>query len=74
MSIIPIFLVLEGWGATSSGGNKSDVLQEVVVNYVDNTECENRYGSGSISSAMLCAAAPSKDSCQVNSTSAVSTK
>jgi len=60
-------LVVTGWGATSSGGSTADVLQEAVVNYVDNTECENRYGRGKISSAMMCAATPSKDSCQGDS-------
>jgi len=58
--------VVTGWGRTAAGGSAS-VLQEAVVNYVTNTDCEASYGTGRISSAMLCAAAPSKDSCQGDS-------
>ena len=43
------------------------VLQEVTVKYIDNEECNDDYGRGKITPAMLCAAAPSKDACQVTS-------
>jgi len=59
-------LVVTGWGTTAAGSLAS-VLQEVVVNYVTNTACEASYGTGRITSAMMCAAAPSKDSCQGDS-------
>ena len=57
---------LTGWGVTSFGGNQAGVLQEVTVKYVDNEECnDQKKYRGIITPAMLCAAAPSKDACQV---------
>merc|ERR1719402_821558 len=60
-------VVVTGWGATKSGGDVAGVLQEVTVKYIDNKECNDDYGRGKITPAMLCAAAPSKDACQGDS-------
>merc|ERR1712126_69134 len=56
-----------GWGTTSSGGSQPDVLQEVDVTVISNSQCEGNYGSSSITSAMVCAADTGKDSCQGDS-------
>jgi len=55
-----------GWGTTFSGGPSSDVLMEVEVDIVSNSECNRNYGGG-ITNDMLCAARPDKDSCQGDS-------
>merc|ERR1711874_100956 len=62
-------LVVTGWGNTNHGGSNSPVLQEVTVNYVSNAECRANYSSigRAITDDMLCASAPSKDSCQNDS-------
>lgn len=59
-------LTVIGWGTTSSGGSQSKVLQEVTLDYLTNAECNIAYGSG-ITSEMMCAATPAKDSCQGDS-------
>ncbi|XP_042212964.1 trypsin-1-like [Homarus americanus] len=58
---------VSGWGTLSSGGSQPDVLQEVQVPVVSNSECQQSYGN-SISD-MLCAGydAGGKDSCQGDS-------
>lgn len=56
-----------GWGTTSSGGQGSANLLEATMDVVSNTNCENQYGSGSITNDMLCAARDGKDSCQGDS-------
>merc|ERR1712110_395376 len=43
-----------GWGTTSSGGSVSNVLLEVDVKVISNSECNAAYGG--ITSNMLCAA------------------
>merc|ERR1712192_213125 len=43
-----------GWGTTSSGGSVSNVLLEVDVKVISNSECNNAYGG--ITDNMLCAA------------------
>eukprot|EP00591_Stephanopyxis_turris_P016534 CAMPEP_0195540544 /NCGR_PEP_ID=MMETSP0794_2-20130614/50624_1 /TAXON_ID=515487 /ORGANISM="Stephanopyxis turris, Strain CCMP 815" /LENGTH=565 /DNA_ID=CAMNT_0040674613 /DNA_START=1 /DNA_END=1694 /DNA_ORIENTATION=- len=55
-----------GWGRTASGGSTSSKLQHVDVNFVSNTECNNKY-SEQITSNMLCAASLGKDACQGDS-------
>merc|ERR1712032_1339851 len=56
-----------GWGTTSSGGSTSNVLLEVDVQVISNSECNNAYGG--ITDNMLCAADASgnggSDACQV---------
>jgi len=56
-----------GWGTTQSGGSSSDVLLEVEVDIVSNSDCESDYGSGAITDVMMCAARDGKDSCQGDS-------
>merc|ERR1719234_1369903 len=43
-----------GWGTTQSGGSVSNVLLEVDVKVISNSECNNAYGG--ITNNMLCAA------------------
>merc|ERR1712192_248299 len=58
-----------GWGTTSSGGSVSNVLLEVDVKVISNSECNNAYGG--ITNNMLCAADASgnggSDACQGDS-------
>ncbi|XP_071535391.1 trypsin-1-like [Panulirus ornatus] len=57
-----------GWGTTSHGGYPSDVLQEVTLTVMSNSECQEKYGDYSqIEDTMLCASSPNKDSCQGDS-------
>merc|ERR1712013_926393 len=55
-----------GWGTTSSGGSTSNVLLEVDVKVISNSECNGAYGG--ITNNMLCAADASgnggSDACQ----------
>ena len=63
-------LVTMGFGTLSSGGATPNAMQKVVVNYVSNADCvspKTGYASSDITSAMLCATLPGKDSCQVSS-------
>jgi hypothetical protein len=62
-------LVTMGFGTLASGGSTPNVMQKVVVNYVSNADCvspKTGYASSEITSAMLCATLPGKDSCQVS--------
>jgi len=58
-----------GWGTTSSGGSTSNVLLEVDVQVISNSECNAAYGG--ITDNMLCAADASgdggSDACQGDS-------
>ena len=47
-------LTVIGFGDTSEGGDQSDTLQKVVVNYVNPDDCANSYG-GITEDLMLCA-------------------
>ncbi|XP_017038879.1 trypsin delta [Drosophila ficusphila] len=61
-------VTVTGWGTTSEGGTISDVLQEVHVNVVENTQCKSAY-SIMLTSRMLCAGVTGggKDACQGDS-------
>jgi len=53
-----------GWGSLFYGGPRSDVLQEVEVDVVNNTVCNDSYKSiAPITDDMLCASREGKDSC-----------
>merc|ERR1712071_283624 len=56
-----------GWGATSSGGQLSNVLLEAETDIVSNTKCDSDYSTEEITSNMLCAAREGIDSCQGDS-------
>uniref|UniRef100_A0A8B9JL18 Peptidase S1 domain-containing protein n=1 Tax=Astyanax mexicanus TaxID=7994 RepID=A0A8B9JL18_ASTMX len=58
-----------GWGDISSDGKYPQNLQEVELPIVSNTACTSAYGSGSITSNMMCAGLSQggKDSCQGDS-------
>ncbi len=51
-------VTVTGWGATSEGGWGSDILQSVNVEIISNENCNDSYGSGSITDGMLCAGVP----------------
>lgn len=55
-----------GWGATSEGGNSSNVLLEVDLDVITNQRCRQSYGN-SIKDGMLCAGRSGKDTCQGDS-------
>ncbi|XP_055371670.1 transmembrane protease serine 9-like [Condylostylus longicornis] len=62
--------IVTGWGATMENGVISDVLQEVSVPIMSNTECRRtKYGALRITDNMLCAGFKEglKDSCQGDS-------
>ncbi|CAK0827047.1 unnamed protein product [Prorocentrum cordatum] len=63
---------ITGWGALSSGGSLSDLLQEAEVAIVSNPDCDAAYGNGMISDGMVCAqglnsAGQVTDACQGDS-------
>ncbi|XP_037916202.1 trypsin delta-like [Hermetia illucens] len=62
-------VTVTGWGTTSEGGSAASTLQVVDVNVVSSATCNSKYGSGSITSSMLCAGvdAGGKDACQGDS-------
>lgn len=60
--------IVTGWGAIEEGGPVSNVLREVSVPIMSNTECRaSKYPARKITDNMLCAGYPKgqKDSCQV---------
>ena len=60
-------LVTFGFGTLTSGGTTPNIMQEVTLDYITNTDCVNNYGyeSSDIDSSMICAGRAGKDSCQV---------
>jgi len=74
---IPESLTVFGWGVTASDGSSyRGPLLETSVNYIPNSQCKNSEGSidftwgsyyGLIQDNMLCASAPSTDSCSGDS-------
>ncbi|XP_066951798.1 proclotting enzyme-like [Macrobrachium rosenbergii] len=60
--------VATGWGYTQYGGSLSDVLREVEVSLISNSQCKKLYsGLATITSNMLCAYSSGKDACQGDS-------
>ncbi|KAL5288476.1 betaTry family protein [Megaselia abdita] len=61
--------VVTGWGSLKEGGfTLPTTLQEVLVDIISRTSCQQSYGkSYEINSSMICAAAPGKDACQGDS-------
>jgi len=57
--------VISGWGTTSSGGSISQNLLKATVTVLDNAACKLQYST--LTSNMICAAAPGKDTCQGDS-------
>lgn len=55
-----------GWGTTSAGGLLSDVLLEVEMDTLENSNCSNAYGD-LITDNMICASREGKDTCQGDS-------
>ncbi|XP_065169721.1 trypsin-7-like [Atheta coriaria] len=62
-------VVCSGWGTLYEGGYVSDQLQSVTVQIVSREDCNDQYGSGSITDRMICAGVPEggKDACQGDS-------
>jgi len=58
--------VVTGWGNLASGGSSPDILQEVTVQVLENSNCGN-YPQSMITDNMLCAGVEGKDSCQGDS-------
>lgn len=61
-------VTVSGWGTTSYGGYTSNFLRKTTLDIIGRATCnrDNSY-AGSITSRMLCAARPGKDSCQGDS-------
>jgi len=62
--------VVSGWGALSQSGGSPNQLMEVIVKTMSNRQCTGSstdYTSQHISSNMLCASNPGKDSCKGDS-------
>ena len=62
-------VTVSGWGTTSSGGWSPDTARKVEVPIYSDAGCREAYGSGSITSGMICAGLKEggKDSCQGDS-------
>lgn len=71
------YLTVMGWGVTVEGvsSTQSNVLREVEVQYMSNTECDSSSGmydgnfvtyDGYIEGNMMCAWSENKDACQVS--------
>lgn len=66
-------LTVSGWGDTTFGGTAPDILQQTSVNVTDFNKCRSTYAADDptsavlMSTAVLCAAAPGRDSCQGDS-------
>jgi secreted trypsin-like serine protease len=53
-----------GWGATEEGAESSDLLKELTIPVVEQSECQKKFGAR-LSDAMICAGgAGGKDACQ----------
>jgi len=62
--------IVSGWGTLYSNGPQPSVLQDVTVKTMSNSQCtgsSTAYSSSDITSNMICAASPGKDSCQGDS-------
>ena len=60
--------IVAGWGSLRFGGSQPSLLHMVTVKIWENRRCGSNYGSnapGGITSRMMCASLPGKDSCQV---------
>jgi len=69
--------VVSGWGTLSTGGSTPNVLHEVTVNTMSNSQCRGSstdYSSSDITDRMLCAGAGGKDACQGDSGGPLVTK
>eukprot|EP00985_Skeletonema_marinoi_P023060 scaffold15067_cov151-Skeletonema_marinoi.AAC.2 len=55
-----------GWGRTSLGGEKSDILLEAEVDFVTNKQCNEPY-EGFVTDGMMCAARDGAGPCQGDS-------
>ena len=61
-----VHFTVSGYGTLSSGGSIATSLRAVNVTGVSQATCNAEY-HGSLTSSMMCAAAPGKDSCQGDS-------
>jgi len=69
--------VVSGWGTLNSGGSTPDVLHDVTVNTMSNSQCTGSstdYSSADITDRMICASASGKDACQGDSGGPLVTK
>lgn len=60
-------LTVTGWGSLTSGGSSPDRLQQVNVSLVSRSQCQSSYPRENITTGMICASSPGKDSCQGDS-------
>nr|AOW41608.1 trypsin [Euphausia superba] len=62
-----VMAIVSGWGTTSAGGSQPNALRDTAVRTQTNAQCNQAYGSGSITNSMICAATSGRDSCQGDS-------
>ena len=66
-----VLIVSSGWGRLSFGGSTSNVLREVNMEVISNSQCKKAYGASRITENMLCANAAGgqggKGTCQGDS-------
>eukprot|EP00095_Tigriopus_kingsejongensis_P010773 maker-scaffold1742_size29367-snap-gene-0.3 protein:Tk10773 transcript:maker-scaffold1742_size29367-snap-gene-0.3-mRNA-1 annotation:"tripsin " len=60
-------VTVSGWGATSQGGQVSNVLQEVMIPLVSIGDCRRKYTPLKLTNNMFCAGKSGQDSCQGDS-------
>ncbi|CAK4618658.1 hypothetical protein LEN26_017680 [Aphanomyces euteiches] len=61
-------VVVRGWGATKESGSSANVLLELGINTLTNTQCASLLAGYNVDSTMLCAGGQAgKDSCQGDS-------
>jgi len=63
----PSTLWTTGWGTTSSGGQVSRQLKQVLLPTVSNANCQGSYGNAFNGPLMCCAGQSGKDACQGDS-------
>jgi len=72
-----VLATVTGWGTTSSGGAQPLNLNKVEVTTMPNSQCispNTVYNSNQVTSSMICASKPGKDSCQGDSGGPLITK
>lgn len=56
-----------GWGQLFFSGPMSETLQKVDVDVVNNTYCQEKLPSNTITNLQICTYSPGKDACQSDS-------
>lgn len=61
-------VLVSGWGLTRNAAESNNILRGVIVETMNQNTCNQRYRyDGGVSSDMVCASSPGKDSCNGDS-------